>query len=347
MRNDRWSLELLRIFGEKMFSLREKGGGTGIAKDVLSSAGELDSGADSVDQIGVSAMVVADWAECGFPQVRCGPRLGESFMATRVPGSALPEQLAPWSTMLLELPKNTLRAHELTRENGWSETEYYDWVILQNNPSSDPNHLDIGAQSTHANWAIWPISSAMGLHASVWSRSLAEMADQAESIEAVPGDMFGNRRDPEQRDSALNVDAVATTGRMLIKFVLGCLLEMNSSSNSGAMARHLKKGQPRSRGRPTSWVFRLERPIIVDCREYVRSASQRGDKCAVTVQTLVRGHWKNQAHGPSGCERKFIHIEPYWRGPENAPIAVRPHVLRDKKSSDNGDPGEAERNAAE
>lgn len=38
------------------------------------------------------------------------------------------------------------------------------------------------------------------------------------------------------------------------------------------------------------------------------------------VRTLVAGHWKQQPCGPKQSERKLIRVEPYWRGPLDAPI---------------------------
>lgn len=54
-------------------------------------------------------------------------------------------------------------------------------------------------------------------------------------------------------------------------------------------------------------------------------AGRRGGK--LSTQHMVRGHYKMQRHGEGGAQRKWIHVEPYWRGDENAPIAVRSHVL--------------------
>ena len=65
----------------------------------------------------------------------------------------------------------------------------------------------------------------------------------------------------------------------------------------------------------------------VDVREAVRGFVAGTRRTAPAVQVLVRGHWKRQAHGPAMAQRKMIHIEPYWRGPEDAPIAVRGHKL--------------------
>lgn len=80
---------------------------------------------------------------------------------------------------------------------------------------------------------------------------------------------------------------------------------------------------------PTAWTFRLTRDVKVDVREGVRSYLLGTVGKSPTVQCLVRGHHKRQAFGPGLAERKWIHIEPYWRGPEDAPIAVRSHIIEE------------------
>lgn len=42
-------------------------------------------------------------------------------------------------------------------------------------------------------------------------------------------------------------------------------------------------------------------------------------------QSCVRGHYKRQVIGVGRSGRKVIWIEPYWRGPEGAPLLVRPY----------------------
>jgi hypothetical protein len=57
-------------------------------------------------------------------------------------------------------------------------------------------------------------------------------------------------------------------------------------------------------------------------RQFIRHGDGHGSP---SVQTLVRGHTKRQICGPGGSLRKIIWVEPYWRGPEEAPILVRPY----------------------
>ena len=45
-----------------------------------------------------------------------------------------------------------------------------------------------------------------------------------------------------------------------------------------------------------------------------------GPSSPLETRFLVRGHWRNQAHGPGMSERKLIRIEPHWKGPDMADI---------------------------
>ena len=48
----------------------------------------------------------------------------------------------------------------------------------------------------------------------------------------------------------------------------------------------------------------------------------------ITVRTLVSGHWRNQACGVGKLEHKTIWIEPFWRGPEAAPLTEKRAVVK-------------------
>jgi len=73
---------------------------------------------------------------------------------------------------------------------------------------------------------------------------------------------------------------------------------------------------------PHVWLFgkgvKLQPELRKVAREFALSQSQEhalpGWK--VRVQHVVRGHWKNQAHGEGRSLRKRIWLQPYYRGPE-------------------------------
>ncbi|NTF16962.1 hypothetical protein G6L37_00785 [Agrobacterium rubi] len=68
--------------------------------------------------------------------------------------------------------------------------------------------------------------------------------------------------------------------------------------------------------------------IDVGRRSTDYSASQSPTQVTLGHRLKVRGHWKNQAHGPSMSLRKYIHVEPYWKGPDAAEVINKPYVAR-------------------
>jgi len=87
---------------------------------------------------------------------------------------------------------------------------------------------------------------------------------------------------------------------------------------------------------PTVWVtggaVSLPKSLREAAAEYAMSgssASKPGWK--LRMQSIVRGHWKQQAHGPQNALRKLIWVEPYLRGPD-AQVAWA-HVYQPPKSS--------------
>lgn len=115
---------------------------------------------------------------------------------------------------------------------------------------------------------------------------------------------------------------------MTFRLLLGVVLELTehrpSEEHRRAGTRTTKRN---SLGEPVAWTYTLTRDVKVDCRQAVRDYVEGRRSSAPSVQCLVRGHWKRQAHGPARSLRKFIFVEPYWRGPEDAPIATRSHIL--------------------
>lgn len=142
---------------------------------------------------------------------------------------------------------------------------------------------------------------------------------------------LGNNDDPKATDWVHELDE-ETRRRLrgsVCDLVVGICIEMDTPP----IRERILLGPPRHRlskrksATPTAWTFQLTRDVKVDMREAVRDYifGRRGS-CPI-VQSFVRGHHKHQPCGPGGTLRKWIHIEPYWRGPEDAPIAVRAHNL--------------------
>lgn len=115
---------------------------------------------------------------------------------------------------------------------------------------------------------------------------------------------------------------------MIGRLIFGVCMEMTCPTfkDRASLGPRPVKRDPRT-GEPKTWTFQLTRDVKVDVRDAVRDYVRGVTRNSPTVQTLVRGHWRRQPFGKGGTERKNIFVEPYWRGPEDAPIALRKHVV--------------------
>lgn len=57
------------------------------------------------------------------------------------------------------------------------------------------------------------------------------------------------------------------------------------------------------------------------------TAEDETDSRRYASRFLVRGHWRNQAHGEKLSKRKLIWILPYWKGPDMGQLITRPYVV--------------------
>lgn len=60
--------------------------------------------------------------------------------------------------------------------------------------------------------------------------------------------------------------------------------------------------------------------------EMISGASNHGGK--PSVRFMVRGHWRNQAHGTGNAERKLIWIRPFYKGPDVAGSINKPYIVK-------------------
>lgn len=124
--------------------------------------------------------------------------------------------------------------------------------------------------------------------------------------------------------------------QVLARYVVGVVAELSShrEATSAAAGAGVKRDP---RGNPVTRTFTLTRPVSTDCRGAVTAYLSGRSASSPSVQVLVRGHWRKQRHGKGLSECRWQHIEPYWRGPEEAPIALRPHAVKpDRPGSDAG-----------
>lgn len=117
------------------------------------------------------------------------------------------------------------------------------------------------------------------------------------------------------------------------RIVIGALYTLQRTTNFVTRDRTLKRRHVGRHGPPTHRVTTIGRPVKVDCSGWVRGYidGATDDRDSPMFQSVVRGHYKRQVVGVGRTDRKVIWIEPYWRGPEESPILVRPYVVGNGK----------------
>lgn len=126
--------------------------------------------------------------------------------------------------------------------------------------------------------------------------------------------------------------ATASTAIMIENLIRGaCLSLSDPEAHRKQQGGQSQKSHGNNRKGPpdlTQARYMLAPPVRVDLRAHIVEALAGGGT-APKVQFLVRGHWRQQAHGPGRTLRKPIWIEPFWKGPEDSRILLRSHKLGD------------------
>ena len=129
--------------------------------------------------------------------------------------------------------------------------------------------------------------------------------------------------------------AETTAARCLVmakRLVAGLLLNLQ---DAGTHKVREVDARPKSKNReaePEHRIVTIGAPIEIDCRaavkEYVEHGTRSSEKGhrrhgTPTVQWMVRGHFRMQAHGPKHTLRRKTWIKPHWQGHEAALIQTR------------------------
>jgi hypothetical protein len=229
------------------------------------------------------------WAMNGFQRVVVGHKLAASLMATHAGDDPDVMTCRPWNAYTIEIPSGLVQVDAL------GVTTSFDIACVWHHPPDAMSY-----------YAIFSRDSDFA----VSGKLVFPLPDFNTSLEHLGAS-----------------DTVMLRAReCFARLVVGTELEMTDPSRVKAPTSATRA---RVDSNAPSGVHRLVREVKVDCRATIAGYISGQRRGSPTVQTLVRGHFKRVAHGAARADRKWIHIEPYWRGPEDAPIAVRPHRMSD------------------
>lgn len=268
----------------------------------------------------MSVFAFVQWAAVGFPMITVGHRFAASLLVTTATEDVVTLARAPFPAFLIQLPVGPLEIDD-PYQHGRLPLHR---VLVSTMP--DPRGKDPFA---------WSFAAYAEKGVCVWRsgvRSVEMQPERHEDFEGLRTDIF-NMTATSRDERALSL-----LGRLIIHTCLAMSdpSQVRPIGRSHQVWSHWEADRAKRSPEPAVRVFQLGRPVRHDFREAVREYLG-GERRKLSVQCFVAGHYKMQPHGPRNSLRKLIWREPFWRGPEDAPIVVRPHVLdpRGEREGDN------------
>lgn len=262
----------------------------------------------------LTAIGLSRWADNGFPQITMGHKYCAALLCTGVSEDALDHVQPPWSAFFIEVPTGMLkvdsklvgRAVEVKR------------ILVLRLPD-------------HKRGPAWAYIALTDSTVSLWRFGVMTAELLPPVIEG--SELFQQILHHDTTNEALTDEDEHVTmliGRLIINTCLAMSNQTNVKPVGPGHKAYAASRNKRGEREPVVRTFQVGKPIALDLRDTVASFIKHGPRGpqTINVQVLVRGHFKTQRHGPKNSLVKVIWLEPYWRGPEDAPILTRPHDLK-------------------
>lgn len=258
---------------------------------------------------------LAKWAAFGFPQYTMGHRYAAALLVTSATEEALAQVRPPFEAFIIDVPNDLL------------------FLVKPGTKELDPIQQIFVVRHENArvadgwSWSYTAYSS-IGLSLYRYGVTASELLPPWLDETNTTGP-FGPPATVSHEVTDYDKQTMALIGRLIINVCLAVSdptkVKPIGAGHAQWQSRSSMKGARRAPF-PSCRTFQVGTPVKHDFREHVR-AFARGERSKLSVQSLISGHFKMQPHGPQRSLRKLIWLEPYWRGPEDAPIPLRPHLL--------------------
>jgi len=256
-------------------------------------------------------LAASRWYDQGLPRIVIEEKFAAVLMATDVGKDQIDLVLPPWTAFLVELPVDFLTS--------WDESKSV-FVPMR--------HLVVQYVTRPEGDKVWGFVLESELEHGLQLFRHGYTTEQLLGSSTDFDDVWENNRTVVMKADDRDERILRLVGRLIVSLCLA----LSDPNNFHEQKRTKKRAPPHKRWskEPLIRTYVVGRPVSIDCRKNIREwveGTRKGSE--PTVQVLVRGHWKRQAHGPQMSLRKTIHIEPYWRGPEDAAIltrTVKPHA---------------------
>jgi hypothetical protein len=235
----------------------------------------------------VRRVVAWDWMLAGMQSVQMPHRYAAALMATDI-DEGLSDLRLPWGGMEIVVPSGI--------------------VATPRCGQATAIHLSHSGRESSTGF----VASFERVRVSSVFSSIQALARQTMGV-----DSDGDISSDDER-------AVNMLRRLAVNVVLDIITHAPGAAErrGGAGPRALKRDH---QGRAVPTAFVVGRPLAIDCRQDIRDFITGTRRSEPKVTTLVRGHWRHQAHGPQHALRRLQWIQPFYRG--HGPLLVRPTRL--------------------
>jgi hypothetical protein len=251
----------------------------------------------------------AKWAVHAFQRITTTHTYAAALMCTDASKDVLQDIEMQWHAFMVCLPNGLLTYKD---EEIGLESEYTRILVASFSDSASLILLNQNGGKTRHRLVVQV------------GNNIADVLD-ADATSPTPINTVGAEMDV----STGTQDKVRRIFILAKRLVAGLLLALQNQNNFKSRVSPSRDGKKkREHDDPQHRVVFIGAPLKIDCRpqvaDYINNGSHKRKGAPPAVQLLVRGHHKRQVVGVGRIGRKVIFVQPYWRGPEDAPILTRP-----------------------
>jgi hypothetical protein len=272
----------------------------------------------------VTTSCLYHWAEGGFPVVEMGHKFAASLLVSHIPEDVLDVVKIPWPGMMIQVPQGLITTWDPSTEKYIPITRIFTALAHQRSAHSQSNKI---AADFGGNWQFIGFSAG--------SISLWRFGMTPKGLVLSSNDLAAHDTEGSVKLGMHHTDVDSRMAGLIGRLIIATCIAMTMKEMVNERVQHRpksKKNKLRSEGGPTARFYVVGKPINLDFRERVQQYAMgtRATSKELSVQHMVGGHFKQQPFGEGRMESKTIWVEPYWRGPEDAAIPIRAHVIKEE-----------------
>lgn len=128
----------------------------------------------------------------------------------------------------------------------------------------------------------------------------------------------------KKKEGLLITELEATDGRSLVNLFLNTIMYVNDPTRKIEYTEEYRRRKVKLKGHKKA--VKMGYTYLKPPRNYL-PLSTASSGHLLEKRFIVRGHYRNQAHGTQRALRKRIWIQPYWKGPEWSERMNRPYKI--------------------